>query len=88
MSTSQVVYQFDSLLDERQVARLIGMSVASLRRWRLLHRGPKFLRVGGSAVRYRPEDLASWLAAQPTGGSTAAIDGASGTSARSARGSR
>jgi len=86
MSTSQV--EFDSLLDERQVARLIGMSVASLRRWRLLHRGPKFLRVGGSAVRYRRTDLAAWLAAQPTGGSTAEVNGSPGMTARGGRGSR
>ncbi len=44
------------------------MSVASLRRWRLLKIGPKFLRVGGRAIKYRPEDLQAWLESRPVGG--------------------
>jgi predicted DNA-binding transcriptional regulator AlpA len=58
---------FDRLLDERAVARIIGMSLASVRRWRLLRRGPKYLKVG-AAVRYRPEDISAWLDSRPTGG--------------------
>jgi hypothetical protein len=58
-----------SLLTEQDVARQLHVSLASLRRWRLLGRGPQFIKVG-VLVRYRPEDLEKWLAGQPTGGSS------------------
>ncbi|SPE42066.1 hypothetical protein SBA3_4910014 [Candidatus Sulfopaludibacter sp. SbA3] len=56
------------LITEDEVSKRLNVSVASLRRWRLLGRGPLFIKVG-SLVRYRPEDLESWLGALPTGGS-------------------
>jgi predicted DNA-binding transcriptional regulator AlpA len=55
------------LLNENDVAKLIGMSVASLRRWRLFSQGPRYLKIG-AAVRYRPEDVAAWLESRPSGG--------------------
>jgi len=55
------------LLTEREVSRQLHVSLASLRRWRLFHRGPRFHKVG-ALVRYSPEDLEEWLAGQPTGG--------------------
>jgi len=54
-------------LTEKDVAKQIKVSLASLRRWRLLQRGPRFIKVG-ALVRYRPEDLEQWMAALPTGG--------------------
>jgi predicted DNA-binding transcriptional regulator AlpA len=59
--------QFQSLLNEHDVARITGMSVASVRRWRLIRQGPKYLKLG-SAVRYRLADITSWLNSRPTGG--------------------
>ena len=59
--------QIPTLLNEFDVARVTGLSVASVRRWRLFGRGPKYLKLG-SAVRYRAEDLQSWLSARPVGG--------------------
>jgi len=56
------------LLDEKQLASLLHISVASARRWRLLRQGPRFLKIGASAVRYDPDDLAAWLASRPAGG--------------------
>jgi predicted DNA-binding transcriptional regulator AlpA len=55
------------LLNEREVAKLTGMSLATVRRWRLYKQGPRFLKIGAS-VRYRAEDLGEWLSSQPTGG--------------------
>jgi len=58
----------ESLLKEHDVARLTGLSVASVRRWRLLRQGgPKYIKIG-AAVRYRPEDISAWLESRPTGG--------------------
>ncbi len=61
------IQQLRTLFNEFDVARITGLSVASVRRWRLLRQGPKFLKIGAS-VRYRPEDVAAWLESCPTGG--------------------
>jgi predicted DNA-binding transcriptional regulator AlpA/DNA-binding cell septation regulator SpoVG len=57
----------DKLLNEHDVARITGLSVASVRRWRLLRQGPKYLKIG-AAVRYKPEDISAWLESRPNGG--------------------
>jgi predicted DNA-binding transcriptional regulator AlpA len=64
--------QLETLLTERQVAEISGMSVASVRRWRHKKQGPKYLKVG-AAVRYRPADVAAWLDSRPSGGDCSAI---------------
>jgi predicted DNA-binding transcriptional regulator AlpA len=56
------------LLNERDVAELTGMSVASIRRWRLLGKGPRYVKVGGVSVRYDTGDIEAWLTSQPSGG--------------------
>jgi len=57
----------ETLLNEHDVARITGLSVASVRRWRLLRQGPKYLKIG-AAVRYRTEDIRAWLETRPAGG--------------------
>jgi predicted DNA-binding transcriptional regulator AlpA len=58
-----------NLLREDQAARLLSVSKACLRKWRLQDRGPRFVRLaGGSAVRYPQADLFSWIQNQPGGG--------------------
>ncbi len=57
----------ENLLNEHDVARITGLSVASVRRWRLLRQGPKYLKIG-AAVRYKPEDVSAWLEYRPCGG--------------------
>jgi excisionase family DNA binding protein len=52
------------MLNEHQVAEYLNLSVASVRRWRLFRKGPKFLKIG-SAVRYRREDVDAWLISCP-----------------------
>jgi predicted DNA-binding transcriptional regulator AlpA len=64
----------ETLLNEHDVARITSLSVASVRRWRLLRQGPKYLKIG-AAVRYRPEDISAWLASRPTGGERVARTG-------------
>jgi len=55
------------LMTEEDVSKTLNVSIAALRRWRLEQRGPLFIKVG-SLVRYRPEDLESWLSILPKGG--------------------
>ncbi len=57
----------EKLLNEHDVARITGLSVASVRRWRLFRQGPKYLKIG-AAVRYKPEDISTWLESRPCGG--------------------
>jgi len=66
--------QLQSLLNEHDVSRITGLSVASVRRWRVLGQGPRFLKIGAS-VRYRPEDLEAFLNTRPTGGDPANGEG-------------
>jgi predicted DNA-binding transcriptional regulator AlpA len=60
------------LLNEYQVAEMLALSVATVRRWRLLRQGPKYIKIG-AAVRYKPVDLTAWLASRPTGGERSAL---------------
>jgi len=64
MATSNTL---EELLTEHAVARITGLSVASVRRWRLLRQGPRYVKLG-AAVRYKPVDISAWLQSRPTGG--------------------
>ena len=57
----------EQLLNEYDVSRITGLSVASVRRWRLFRVGPQYLKIG-AAVRYTPESIREFLATRPTGG--------------------
>jgi predicted DNA-binding transcriptional regulator AlpA len=48
--------QMETLLDEHDVARLLKVSVATIRRRRLFRQGPEYIKIG-SSVRYRPEAI-------------------------------
>jgi predicted DNA-binding transcriptional regulator AlpA len=49
------------LINEAQAAERLALSIHTMRRWRVLGRGPVFLKVGGKAVRYRESDLEAFL---------------------------
>ena len=57
-----------TLLTESEVAQQLRVSLAALRKWRVLKRGPLFLKIG-SLVRYRQADIDRWLESVPAGGS-------------------
>ena len=58
---------FEQLLTDRDVARITGMSLAWVRRQRLVNGGPPYRRLGG-CIRYDPAELRGWLASRPAGG--------------------
>jgi hypothetical protein len=60
----EVGTDMSTLLTEADVAERLQVSLASVRRWRLEKRGPIFVKVG-SLVRYRPDDLESWVVGLP-----------------------
>jgi excisionase family DNA binding protein len=51
----------DSLLSTREAAALLGVPRRTLEGWRLRGNGPRFVRMP-RAVRYRREDLETWVA--------------------------
>jgi hypothetical protein len=63
--------RIDDFLTERDVARICGLSLGSIRRWRLQGVGPRFHKFQ-SAVRYSPSDVLAWIRTRPTGGTQAA----------------
>lgn len=52
----------EGLVNEHEAARLLGLSVKTLRRWRWAGKGPNFVKIG-SAVRYEPSELTAVIAA-------------------------
>jgi predicted DNA-binding transcriptional regulator AlpA len=55
-------------LTETDVSVRCQVSLATLRRWRLLGKGPRFTKLGGTLVRYGAEEFAAWERSQRTGG--------------------
>jgi len=53
-----------SLMTERDAALMLAVSAQTLRNWRCIGRGPKFLRLGGGRrglVRYQASDIQAYL---------------------------
>jgi hypothetical protein len=49
-------------IDEKAAATVLGLSVRTLQQWRVKGGGPPFGKFGAN-VRYNPEALARWIAA-------------------------
>ena len=52
----------DDLVDETEAAATLTLKVATLRNWRALKQGPRFVKLGKRTVRYRRADLAAFIA--------------------------
>ena len=50
----------EALLKEDEVAKHLGISIETLRKWRAQKKGPPYLKLESDAVRYQPSDLAAW----------------------------
>lgn len=53
-------------LNQEQLARRWGISPRTLERWRWLHQGPRYLKIGGRVV-YRLEDIEAFEGMQMHG---------------------
>ena len=60
------------LLNEKELSRLLGVAIGTLRYWRLTCRGPRYRKVG-QMVRYAPSDVQTWLDRRPCGGEAVAV---------------
>jgi excisionase family DNA binding protein len=61
----------ERLLSTEEVAEVLGRPARTLRQWRYLGEGPRYLKVGAT-VRYRARDVESWLEAQERQGAVRA----------------
>jgi predicted DNA-binding transcriptional regulator AlpA len=57
----------ETLLDEKELSRLLRVSIGTLRFWRTIDRGPRYRKVG-QLVRYAPSEVQEWLSRRPSGG--------------------
>lgn len=53
----------EQLLTPTQAGDLLAMTKGALAQLRYLGSGPRFVRVSGRAIRYRPHDLDEWIEA-------------------------
>ena len=51
----------EQLLTPAQAGDLLAMTTGALAQLRYLGTGPKFVRVSGRSIRYRPQDLDEWI---------------------------
>ena len=61
----------ETLLNEKELSHLLGVSIGTLRFWRTIGRGPRYRKVG-QLVRYAPSAVQEWLSRRPSGGEAAA----------------
>jgi predicted DNA-binding transcriptional regulator AlpA len=54
----------ETLMSQREVALALRLSERTLERLRVSGLGPRFLRCGGRAVRYRQSDIDAWIASR------------------------
>ena len=56
------------LINETLAACILGLKVSTLRKWRVLGRGPVYRKPGGKAIRYAVSDLNEWIRKCECGG--------------------
>jgi hypothetical protein len=62
------------LLDQREAARLLRLSVRTMERMRLLGNGPRYVKANRS-VRYRLSDLEAYIAARVVSSTLSVVGG-------------
>lgn len=53
-----------ALLTTDQLAEMLNIAPGTIRNWRTRREGPPAVILGGGLVRYRPQDVADWIASQ------------------------
>jgi len=50
-----------SYLNEKEVAAITGRAVSTLRNERFMRKGLPYLKIGGRSIRYKSEDVISYM---------------------------
>lgn len=53
--------EMPQLMDEKELAELLGVQPRTLSQWRYHGRGPSFIRISGRCVRYMRSDVMEFL---------------------------
>lgn len=61
------------LIDTNSAAELCGISQMTMRKWRTMGEGPRFVKLGRS-VRYRQEDILTFIAGRVFENTTQAME--------------
>jgi predicted DNA-binding transcriptional regulator AlpA len=61
MSYAQAMADEDDLMTEEQVAKLLIVSVSTVKRLRVSGEGPRHIRISQRVVRYRRQDVLDWM---------------------------
>ncbi|MGN7725218.1 helix-turn-helix transcriptional regulator [Luteimonas sp. 22616] len=56
-----IVFAPSDLLNEKEVATMLGIATGTVRNWRSLRIGPTYVKLGKRAVRYRRVDVESFI---------------------------
>ena len=48
------------IIEDTEVAELLGVSVLTLKRWRRIGKGPSFIKIGRRSA-YQVEDIKDWI---------------------------
>jgi predicted DNA-binding transcriptional regulator AlpA len=51
----------EPLISERQLCKLLSVSLPTMARWRIEGRAPRFVVLGVRRLAYRPSDVNAWL---------------------------
>lgn len=62
MAMNATAEDLPQLLTPDEVADRLGIGARTLERWRCIGEGPRFVKLSRSTVRYRPEDIARFVA--------------------------
>jgi excisionase family DNA binding protein len=54
----------EELITEQELARLLSVSLSTVKRLRASGEGPPVIRIGKRAIRYRRSDVQAWLRRQ------------------------
>lgn len=51
----------DVLLTDEELAAMLKISLSMVQKWRVLGKGPAFIKIPGGSVRYRRSEVEAWL---------------------------
>jgi predicted DNA-binding transcriptional regulator AlpA len=63
VAMEQAAADVQRLLTPKLVADMLGLTERTLERWRITGEGPRYVKLSRSTVRYLPDDVASFVAA-------------------------
>jgi predicted DNA-binding transcriptional regulator AlpA len=61
MFYAQVMAEDEELMTEEQVAKLLLISLSSVKRLRASGKGPRYIRISERVVRYKRRDVLEWM---------------------------